>query len=136
MPCCRKLRGRKAVGGDNLSANFSPRVIQLAEENDFALPANSTHLTQPCDVSLFRPLKAEWNIILTEWKQGIGKDSPLSKDVFPRLLKKVVEKMVAGESICLEEVVQMEEKEEEEERKTKQANKLLCPKLMSVRFQG
>ena len=67
--------------------------------------------------------------------QFLFKERYGEKDSEPKERRKKVN-VKAGESICLEEVVQMEEKEEEEERKTKQANKLLCPKLMSVRFQG
>ena len=78
--------------GGNLSSHFSLRVLKLCEANNIifiALPPNSTHLTQPLDVAFFRPLKYEWRKLLLEWKLKNG-DRPVSKDYFPRLLKKLM----------------------------------------------
>ncbi len=59
------------------------------------LPSNSTHLTQPLDVAFFRPLKTYWREILTQWKQGPGKiESSVPKDVFPRLLNKLITRIL------------------------------------------
>ncbi len=81
--------------GDNLSTHFAPRVIKAAEENDvamIALPANSTHITQPLDVSFFGPLKSHWRKILSLWKEeNLGKN--LTKDVFPQLLRVAIDSM-------------------------------------------
>nr|XP_054771780.1 uncharacterized protein LOC129279702 [Lytechinus pictus] len=49
---------------DGHSTHQSPEVASFCRENGiilYRLPPNATHLLQPCDVSLFRSLKAEWN---------------------------------------------------------------------------
>ncbi len=51
--------GAKAIIGDNLVGHLSVAVVKACEENNIIfilLPPNSTHLTQPLDVSFFRPL--------------------------------------------------------------------------------
>lgn len=52
--------GRKVLIGDNLASHISPEVIKICEHKNISfvlLPPNSTHLTQPLDVSVFRPMK-------------------------------------------------------------------------------
>ncbi|KAG5858305.1 hypothetical protein JTB14_008538 [Gonioctena quinquepunctata] len=52
------------------------------------LPPNSTHLTQPLEVSCLRPLKRAWRKIFRNWKKhhrGV-----IRKDHFPRLLKRAL----------------------------------------------
>ncbi|KAK3933121.1 Jerky protein homolog-like [Frankliniella fusca] len=92
LPRMKKQEGRKVLLGDNLSSHLSLRVIQACNQHNIsfiALPPNSTHLTQPLDVAFFRPLKAAWRSILLNWKTTRG-DKPVSKDVFPRLLKEML----------------------------------------------
>jgi hypothetical protein len=58
-------------------------VAEHARDNDVyftALPANSTHLTQPLDVSVFRSLKTSWRRILDNWR----KESRLTKGAIPK----------------------------------------------------
>lgn len=72
LPFVKKLEGRKAIIGDNLSSHLSLHVIKLCRENNInfiLLPPNSTHICQPLDVSFFRPLKMSWRIVLDEWKK-------------------------------------------------------------------
>lgn len=48
---------------DNLSSHNPPSVIQKAQSLGMymvLLPPNSTHITQPLDVSVFGPFKAAW----------------------------------------------------------------------------
>jgi len=76
LPYAKKLNGRKVLIGDNLSSHLSEEVIGACEENNIAfvfLPANSTHLCQPLDVSFFGPMKAAWRPILQQWKKGPGR---------------------------------------------------------------
>jgi hypothetical protein len=75
--CCfrglKNQNGTKVIICDNLSSHFTPHVLQLCRENNIALiclPPNSTHLTQPLDVSFFRSLKVAWQNILSKWKAG------------------------------------------------------------------
>lgn len=91
FPHLRRLEGKKIMIGDNLSSHLSINVIKKCEEANIEfkfLPPNSTHLCQPLDVSYFRPLKAVWRKILTEWK--LKNKGVLPKSVFPSLLKKAL----------------------------------------------
>ncbi|XP_063242751.1 jerky protein homolog-like isoform X1 [Bacillus rossius redtenbacheri] len=97
IPYCRRFEGKKLLIGDNLSSHLSPTVVRLCEENEILfvfLPPNSTHLTQPLDVSLFRPLKMSWRKVLEETKaKAQGKHKPFDKKYFPSLLKKTMNLM-------------------------------------------
>jgi len=90
IPYTRKLSGKKVLIGDNLSSHLSEEVIDTCEKNNIAfvfLPANSTHLCQPLDVSFFRPMKTAWRKIVEKWKKGPGrKQASIPKDTFPQLL--------------------------------------------------
>jgi hypothetical protein len=94
LPFCKRLPGRKAIIGDNLSSHFSMEVIQLCAENDIqfvCLPPNTTHLCQPLDVSFFGPVKKYWRKVLTTWKLHEGRHLPtLPKEWFPRLLNQLL----------------------------------------------
>lgn len=94
----KKKPGKKVVIGDNLSSHLTPYVIeQCKKENIYfvCLPANSTHLTQPLDVSLFHPMKVAWRKVLTDWKRTDDgmKNAVLQKQSFPILLKKLLDLM-------------------------------------------
>ncbi|XP_064596806.1 uncharacterized protein LOC135463478 [Liolophura sinensis] len=103
LPYMRRLNGRKVLIGDNLSSHLSPYVIEKRQEHDIAfvfLPPNSTHLTQPLDVAFFRPMKIFWRQILDKWKiSGEGRRcTSIPKDVFPRLLHELSEKLSTTQS--------------------------------------
>lgn len=95
VKCTKNIEGRKVIIGDNLSSHFSEDVLQLAAKNDITfvcLPPNSTHLLQPLDVAFYAPLKKYWRKVLDVWKSTCKKKSAtLSKDQFPKLLKKLYE---------------------------------------------
>ena len=62
---------KKLIIGDNLSAHFSPKVLNLCRENNISFkcfPPNTTHFLQPLDVAVFSPLKRQWRSILDQWK--------------------------------------------------------------------
>ena len=43
----------------------------FCEENSiilYALPPSTTHIMQPADVSVFKPLKTEWKKTVKEWQ--------------------------------------------------------------------
>lgn len=98
LPYFRALPpGRRALIGDNLASHISSEVVKQCEENNISfilLPPNSTHMTQPLDVSVFQPLKAKWRQILRDWKKS--KKGVISKDVFPRLLKQCLDSIAAN----------------------------------------
>jgi len=94
IPNFRRMEGKKVVIGDNLASHMSIKIIQLCKENDIRfvfLPPNSTHLTQPLDVSCFRPIKIAWRKVLKAYKRA--RRGPIPKEIFPRLLKKTLEKL-------------------------------------------
>ena len=60
LPYFKKLSGKEAIIGDNLSFHADIDVIKSCQANDIKfifLPSNSSHLTQPLDVAFFGPLK-------------------------------------------------------------------------------
>lgn len=89
--------GPKALIGDNLASHISVNVIKKCEEMSIKfilLPPNSTQLTQPLDVSVFRPIKGSWRKILREWKKH--NKGVVRKDVFPRLLNQTMNSIKTG----------------------------------------
>lgn len=81
IPHFKNKPGKKILIGDNLSSHLTISGIKACSKHNIAfvfLPPNSTHLTQPLDVSFFRPLKIAWCKILTTWKIGAGKMNRLS----------------------------------------------------------
>jgi hypothetical protein len=86
------VQGKKVIIGDNLSSHISFKMVKKAIEEDihfvFFLP-NSTHLLQPLDVAVFRPVKGSWVLVLRNWKEK--NTGALQKSVFPKLLRKTIE---------------------------------------------
>lgn len=71
LPAIRHLDGPKVIIGDNLSSHLSLEVIKLCDANNVRfvlLPPNATHLCQPLDVAIFRPIKRKWRKVLDTWK--------------------------------------------------------------------
>ena len=96
LPAAKEQQGLKVIIGDNLSSHLDKSIIALCENENIRfvfLPPNTTHLTQPLDVAFFRPLKSTWRAILTEWKEKTRAATTLPKEDFPKLLKKVEEKI-------------------------------------------
>lgn len=94
VPHLRKLPGKKVLIGDNLASHFSISALELLSENDIiliCLPPNTTHITQPLDKAVFRPVKGHWRAILLSWKETNtgGKSTTIDKQYFPYLLKKL-----------------------------------------------
>ena len=93
LPYYSRLEGKKVLIGDNLSSHLSVEVIRKCEQNSIFfvfLPANSTHILQPLDVSFFRPLKRSWRKILEDKKRSCrGKPCSLTKDSFSFLLNRL-----------------------------------------------
>ena len=71
-------RGKVALIGGNLSSHFSKVVIDkcLYENISFiCVPLNATHLCQPLDVAISRPIKPEWqDILVTGCKESRSKE--------------------------------------------------------------
>lgn len=103
LPFMETKEGKKILIGDNLSSHLSIDIIKLCQEKDIHfifLPSNSTHLTQPLDVAVFRPMKIIWRQLLDKWKKtDDGRtQSCVPKGCFPMLLKLLMEQLhVNGE---------------------------------------
>ena len=66
LPNACALNGPVALIGDNLGSHFSKAVVDACLQNNMfiTLVPNSMHLTQPLDVTVFRPAKIHWRNIL------------------------------------------------------------------------
>ena len=56
---------------DGHSSHYCPETIPLASEEDvilFALPPNTTHLTQPLDKGVFGPCKIHWRRVCHDFR--------------------------------------------------------------------
>ena len=98
---CQSKEGKKVIIDNNLSTHLSSHTIELCEQNNICfvlLPPNSTHLTQPLDIAVFRPVKIEWKKVLKRWKNTKeGRTAPsVPKIVFPRLFKELNDGMNAN----------------------------------------
>ncbi|KAK3894236.1 hypothetical protein Pcinc_001998 [Petrolisthes cinctipes] len=92
------MTGRVVIIGDNLASHVSTSVIESCDKHNISfvlLPPNSTHLTQPLDVAVFRPLKLHWRKILENFKKStVGRlSASLPKDCFPALLTELINKV-------------------------------------------
>lgn len=81
---------------DGHKSHLTLELSKFCNDNQiilYSLPPNTTHLMQPADVSVFRPLKVEWRKTIREW-QGNSENynSVLSKSTFCPLLNKVLQK--------------------------------------------
>ena len=98
LPVLKNQEGPKVLIGDNLSSHINETVIKLCETNNIrfvCLPPNTTHLTQPLDVSVFSSLKNEWSKVLSHWRdisEGMHYHT-LPKEIFARLLNQLMEQM-------------------------------------------
>ena len=78
--------------GDNVASHFTPEVIESSIANNIAftcLIPNSTHLLQPLDMAVFRPIKQEWRKILQQWRKESRVKGGIPKNHFPRLLSQL-----------------------------------------------
>ena len=109
VPEAKQLPGRTILIGDNLSCHFSESVLRQSATQDISficLPPNSTHILQPLDVAFYGPLKRYWRQILDEWKMSSAKRSiTLTKDMLPRLLNKLYNKLYEDDTETSENLV-------------------------------
>lgn len=56
---------------DGHKSHMTLPLIKFCRKNQiilYALPPNTTHILQPADVSVFRPLKHQWKITVRTWQ--------------------------------------------------------------------
>lgn len=63
----------------------------------YCLPPNATHIMQPCDVSIFRPIKAQWKHVVRKHKQLSSKS--ITKSNFAMKFKEAYDLAVKPETI-------------------------------------
>ena len=97
--CLKKQSGPKVLIGDNLSSHLSEEVVNLCNQHNIkfiCLPANSTHLLQPLDVAVFRPLKVYWRRCVSDWKKVNTNHHTIPQSQFPYILSNVVKELAEG----------------------------------------
>ena len=89
--------------GDNLSSHFSHLVVTEAANHNIrfvTLPPNTTHLCQPLDVAIFRPVKIAWRNILDNWRRESRIKGSIPKNQFPALLKSLCDRLSADNLVA------------------------------------
>ena len=84
---------------DGHASHLSIALIEKAKERNVVLlrlPAHLTHLLQPYDRAVFRPVKVKWQQLLVKFART--HKGPVGKD-FPRLLKQLCEESFQRETI-------------------------------------
>lgn len=88
---------------DGHKSHLTMTLSQYCFNNDiilYALPPNTTHLMQPADVSVFRPLKSEWKNTIHDWaSQPENVNTVLTMATFCPLLNKVLGKETLKDAI-------------------------------------
>ncbi|XP_065363191.1 uncharacterized protein LOC135956584 [Calliphora vicina] len=88
---------------DGHKSHMTLELSQFCEDNNiilYALPPNTTHMLQPADVSVFKPLKQEWKNTIREWQlnpENICK--VINKSTFCPLLHAVLSKINMEDTI-------------------------------------
>lgn len=108
LPHAKTLPGPKVLIGDNAPAHLSITVVNECLANNIrftTLVPNCTHLLQPLDVAVFRPLKRIWRNVLDEWRKKSRSRQCLSKSAFSQRLKTVHKSLdgkhlIAGFKAC------------------------------------
>ena len=88
---CKRLEGPKILIMDNHGSHISLDIIDRARENNvhiLALPAHSSHLTQPLDVGVFKHVKAIWREIVEAHFKSSGFQN-VEKSNFASLFAKI-----------------------------------------------
>ncbi|XP_063931160.1 uncharacterized protein LOC135143212 [Zophobas morio] len=85
---------------DGHKSHINREVSQLCKDNGiilYSLYPNATHIIQPADVSVFRPLKNSWKKVVNDWKLKTGHRcvtkalfAPLLEATFNDLSKEVI----------------------------------------------
>lgn len=85
---------------DGHKSHISMELYDFCIENKiilYCLLPNSTHILQPCDVSIFRALKAGWKKAVTEFKHDQNKQ--ITKTNFAQIFQKPFEKSINSKII-------------------------------------
>lgn len=79
---------------DGHKSHMTMELSQFCQENEiilYALPPNTTHIMQPADVSVCKPLKSEWKKTVRNWQlKPENSNKVISKSTFCPLLHMVL----------------------------------------------
>lgn len=88
---------------DGHKSHMSLELSQWCDENGivlYALPPNMTHIMQPADVSVFKPLKSQWKKTVKEWQsKPENLNNILTKTTFCPLLAECLKMSSLSNSI-------------------------------------
>lgn len=79
---------------DGHYSHISIETIDLAIENNIVLiclPPHTTHILQPLDVSVFKPVKSAWKKVIDDYFKRTNYQS-IDKKVFPSLVNELYQK--------------------------------------------
>ena len=85
---------------DGHASHLTFALVEEAKRNNVVLlrlPAHLTHLLQPFDKSVFRPVKQYWQQLLREYART--HNGPVSKNAFPKMLKRLYDKQFTAEQV-------------------------------------
>ncbi|GFO14005.1 pogo transposable element with krab domain [Plakobranchus ocellatus] len=85
---------------DGHLSHLSVEIVKCARKNNVVLlrlPAKLTHLLQPFDKTVFRPVKQQWQRLLKQHARTHR--GPVSKAMFPKLLKELYETSFSADVI-------------------------------------
>lgn len=96
---------------DSHSAHIGAEVLKVAKDNQiylFTFPAHCTHLLQPLDVGLFKPLKTYWRDNMNQYMSNNPSDAPnrsnfhsiLNPAFIKAFTKKNIENAFSKTGIC------------------------------------
>lgn len=93
VPETSKLEGKKLLILDGHNSHLSLDLIDIAVSNNIellCLPAHTSHLVQPLDVGVYKPVKLAWRSVLRNYYQETNYKN-VDKITFPSLMKKLEE---------------------------------------------
>ena len=94
IPFADKIPGPKLLTLDNHVSRFNLETIDLAREHEiclFGLPSKSTHLTQPIDRAVAKPVKTAWRPVVKEYFSSTGFRT-IGKENFAKLFAQLDKK--------------------------------------------
>lgn len=94
FPILLLLDGHKSHINLDLSKFCSEKKIIL-----YGLLPNATNILQPCDVGVFRPLKAAWKVAVRKWKLKHDNSKTLSKINFTPIFQEAFEASIDSAKI-------------------------------------